>query len=889
MRSINIKKWTRDLPIRSRLLYGYLLIFLVVILVGNTVIYLFSRSVINKDLTDELSSSTLANRLMIEAAIKNSVIDQLRMVAEQNLEIVIGIYQDNLKEAEAKQRATRILLNQSIGKSGYLYVVNSQGTIVVHPQKELINTPLLPEQDNQGRVNQKYGYLDFQSTASAARGWTSNMAHYRTYFGPWDWIITAAIQRDDFSSHLNRDELRKSVLANRFGETGYSFVMDTVGNLLIHPKQEGQNIYTLEDVDGYKFIQEICSLRQGKKYFTWQNPGEQEPREALIYFDHIPELDWIVLSAGFIEEFHRPLADLRLLITGIVLLLSGLIIALTWQISNTITEPIRHLSKGLRAVSQGDFSKRLSPTSKDELGQLEHHFNSFLDQLEISNRKLNESEKGFRSIFENSVEGIFQFDMAGNILNVNPSFVAMLGYNSSQSLLDEKVNFYRDLVVQKEVCNSIREELIGERTVKGIEVQLYRKSRAVFWCLLNAHSVHTTGSDEISHIEGFLSDIDDRKVAQEGQEKVLEDMEVIVAKRTTELSDRIAELEQEKQLNRYMSEMADMMQSCRSTPETFPVIKQYLNKLFPDDTCKLYLHDETRKLIDQVVPAPQHPSLVSSLTNDSCWALRQGKNYLFHEMDRDMSCEHAGNAPHGYICIPLIASGITVGMLHIVFQEMAHSNQENREIVLERKIRLSTRLADHLSLAFANLKLQEELKLKSIQDSLTGLANRRHMEEILQRQFHRLMRYETPCSLIMLDVDFFKRFNDTYGHEMGDFVLQKLGSYLKENTRGGDLACRYGGEEFIIIMIDTDTKQARDKAEKIRSEVADTLSLPHLSETLQITVSCGVATAPAHGSNMKELLKSVDTALYMAKNRGRNRVEVAEDQELSEVNTEPGP
>ena len=876
---MNVMKWSRDLPIRSRLLYGYLLIFLVVILIGNTFIYLFSRSAINKDIAGELSNSALANRLMIEAAIKSSVIDQLRVVTEQNLEIIIGIYQENMKEADAKQFAANMLMSQSIGTSGHLYVVNSHGTVLVHPETDLVGKTISGSVGEEKSVEQKYGYLTYDHNTPQVKSWALGQAHYRTYFGPWDWIVAATIRKNDFSSHLNLDELRKSILANRFGDTGYSFVMDSVGNLLVHPKREGQNIYNLEDSRGNKFIQEIAQSRQGKGRYTWRNPGDQEFREALVYYDYIPELDWIVVSTGFLEEFYQPLKDLRFILIAIVILLSGLILGLTWYFSNTITKPIKHLTLGLKAASGGDFSKRLAPNSKDELGKLEHHFNTFLDQLERSNAKLFESEKGFRSIFENSVEGIFQFDMEGNILKVNPSFVAMLGYDSSQSLLAQHINFYGDLVVKKELCSTIKEDLIGERTVKGFEVQLYRKSGAVFWCLLNARGVHKTGSDEISHIEGFLADIDDRKIAQEGQEKVLMDMEGIVAKRTAELSTRISELEHRNQLNRYMSEMADMMQSCRSTQETFPVIKQYLKKLFPTDACTLYLHDETRRLIDQVVPTPSTSSFSSSLTNDSCWALRQGKNYLFSDMDPEMACEHAGDVPKDYICMPLIANGITIGLLHIVFEEPDQLDREGTHELLDRKIRLCSRLADHLSLAFANLKLQEELKLKSIQDSLTGLANRRHMEEILQRQFHRLKRYQTPCSLIMLDVDHFKRFNDTYGHDMGDFVLQKLGTYLKDNTRGEDLACRYGGEEFILIMVDTDTQQAADKAEKIRIEIAETLSLPHLSETLQVTVSCGVATAPLHGRNMKELLKSVDTALYSAKKSGRNCIAVAQHKE----------
>ncbi|NNK93168.1 MAG: GGDEF domain-containing protein, partial [Desulfobacterales bacterium] len=154
--------------------------------------------------------------------------------------------------------------------------------------------------------------------------------------------------------------------------------------------------------------------------------------------------------------------------------------------------------------------------------------------------------------------------------------------------------------------------------------------------------------------------------------------------------------------------------------------------------------------------------------------------------------------------------------------------------------------------------------------------NRRYMEEIMQRQFHRLLRYNTPCSLIMIDVDHFKKFNDKYGHDMGDFVLCELGRYLQDNSRGEDLACRFGGEEFIIIMVDTDIDRAHRKAKKMCAEISQAISIPHLSQKIGITVSIGVASSPVHGKNMTDLLKSADNALYQAKSNGRNRVEVAE-------------
>jgi len=852
------------------------MVFLLVVFIGNTIIYYYFLTTISRGTTAELSNNTLSIRATIEAAAKTTLTNQLRVIAERNLEIVTSIYKEDLKEKEAKERAAKILASQSIGKSGFLYVVNSLGTIQIHPNAELIGK-IIPDHDVMfGRTQRKFGYLEYNKTErneSAPR----TKALYMTYFGPWDWIISATIDKNELLNLLDINTLRKAILANQTGKTGIPFVLDSKGNLVIHTNREGQNVSNELESDGKNLISEMIKTQNGRMLISWQSPGEHDAEDRLIYYDYIPELDWIVASSCSKDELYQPLRVLRTITFVTLICLLILAFTLTWHISNTITQPIKYLMRGLKAVANGDFTRRLSPKSTDELGQLESYFNTFIAQLEESNTRLHESEKGFRSIFENSVEGIFQFDMSGNIIKVNPSFVSMLGYNSAQALLDEGVNIHSDLIVKKEIWNDLIELIISERTVKGFELQLCKRSGAVFWCLLNARGIHGMQSGEITCIEGFLSDINERKAAQAGQQKILEDLETMVDQRTIELSNRISELEQRDMLNRYMGEMGDMLQSCRSIEETYPVIDQYLKKLFPRDSCALYLHDDTRQIIDRVVPTTLEPEPYSSMTNDSCWALRRGKGYLFKDMAEDLTCDHVEEAPHGYVCCPLIAHGVTIGLLHILFDEAGDiQKSEQTPLHHERKTRLCSRLAEHLSLALANLKLQEELKVKSTQDSLTGLANRRYMEEIMQRQFHRLLRYNTPCSLIMIDVDHFKKFNDKYSHDMGDYVLCELGRYLQENTRGEDLACRFGGEEFIIIMVDTDTGQAHRKAGKMCAEISQAVSIPHQSQTIHITVSIGVASSPAHGKNMTDLLKSADNALYQAKNNGRNRVEVAQ-------------
>ncbi len=880
---MDIKKWTINLPVRQKMLYSYLLTFLIVVVIGNSYLFFFARSAILESAENELRSTTLAVKSMVKTAFNVSVTNYLQTIAEKNLEILVNLYLQDLKEEKAKALAAQILSSQSIGKTGSLYAFNSFGIVEVHPDQNLVGEDFSSHNYISLQKQRKYGYLEYVEEEHAEE-LDRVRALYMTYFGPWDWIISASSYKDELISLFNADDLRQNILSIHFGRTGYPFVMDSKGNMLVHPKLQGQNLYNAEDENGRKFIKEMCEKKNGTMVYSWKNPGESQSREALAVYSYIPELNWIIASSSYFDEFYGPLATLRLFNLGTLILVTIVIFVISRMVSGSITKPIMGLMAGLKAVSRGDFTTRLTPGSTDEIGRLETHFNTFIAQLEESNTKLNESEKSFRSIFENSVEGIFQFNMEGRILKVNSSFVAMLGYSSGQELIREGTNFHQHLILRKDLWNTILDLIISDGAVKGLEVQIARKSGTVFWCLLNARGIYDRGSDEITRIEGFLSDINDKRIAQEGQKQILEDLEGMVDERTVELSSRIAELEQRNQLSLSMGEMGDMLQSCRNIVETYPVISQYLKIFFPQDSCILFLHDNDKKMIDKVVPSMSEADPFVSMTNDSCWALRQGKTYLFTDnMNQELTCDHVDSAPHGYICIPLIAHGVTIGLLHIMFHQNDYVDAEQQAAELGRKTRLCSRLGEHLSLALVNLKLREELKVKSIQDSLTGLANRSHMEEILQRQFYRMLRYKTPCSLIMLDVDHFKRFNDTYGHDMGDCVLRELGAYLKDNTRGEDLACRYGGEEFVIIMVATEIENAKKKAERIRTGIAEVITIPYLSEILHVTVSIGVATSPLHAQSAKGLFKAADNALYRAKENGRNRVEVAEEKNIRSV------
>ena len=230
---------------------------------------------------------------------------------------------------------------------------------------------------------------------------------------------------------------------------------------------------------------------------------------------------------------------------------------------------------------------------------------------------------------------------------------------------------------------------------------------------------------------------------------------------------------------------------------------------------------------------------------------------------------------HMYVCLPLLAQGETLGILYLADGPV--SNDKADEARMAEKCKLAKILADNIGLGIANLKLRESMRNMSIRDPLTGLFNRRYMQEALAQEQHRARRNAAKLAIIMIDIDHFKRFNDSFGHDGGDAVLRALGAFLKNNVRGSDVACRYGGEEFALILSPSTQEGARQRAEKIR-EGAALLSVSHANQPLgAVTLSLGVAIFPDDASEAEAIVKAADVALYQAKRGGRNRVFMSEE------------
>jgi len=277
----------------------------------------------------------------------------------------------------------------------------------------------------------------------------------------------------------------------------------------------------------------------------------------------------------------------------------------------------------------------------------------------------------------------------------------------------------------------------------------------------------------------------------------------------------------------------------------------------------------SNKFVEPVATWGTVPTEQTPFATFECWALRRSRVHWVEDIACGLACPHlqVHPLPAASVCIPMLAQGETLGLLYLRTQEPGQFPIAKRQ--------LAVTVAEQIALALANLKLRENLREQSIRDPLTGLFNRRYLEESLEREVSRAERKHHPLGIIMLDVDHFKKFNDKFGHNAGDAVLRELGQFLLKHIRGSDIACRYGGEELTLILPEAPLEILKQRAEQLREAVKH-LKVHNPQEMVGvITLSIGVACFPEHGLTGEAVLEAADAALYRAKEGGRDRVAIA--------------
>lgn len=389
----------------------------------------------------------------------------------------------------------------------------------------------------------------------------------------------------------------------------------------------------------------------------------------------------------------------------------------------------------------------------------------------------------------------------------------------------------------------------------------------LLWYLRRTRAVELTVAERTAQLS---REVEEHKRTEDSLQAAHDDLE----RRVADVNQRSREIE-------LLSEMGDLLQTCQDLPEACNVVARFGERLFPRESGVLFMFNESRRFLEASTkwgPTAVGETLFSS---DECWSLRRGQIHSVTDRTDSLVCVHLGEDAPGrlsYYCLPLSALGQTIGVLHIQRALDASSGQAEDQanaLADQSRKRLAVAMAEHAAMAFANLRLRETLRQQSIRDPLTMLFNRRYMEESVEREVHRARRASSSLGVIILDLDHFKDFNDTYGHEAGDLVLKSFARLLQGSVRGEDIPCRFGGEEFVVILPNASLESSRQKAESLRRQSAG-LELEYGGGKLPgITISVGVAVLEAGDTGGSSLLQAADEALYRAKRAGRDRVEVA--------------
>ena len=456
-------------------------------------------------------------------------------------------------------------------------------------------------------------------------------------------------------------------------------------------------------------------------------------------------------------------------------------------------------------------------------------------------------QQEWQTLFDSLQEFLFVLDTEGTVLHINRVVSQRLGW-AAEDIVGQNVLMVHPPESREEATSAVGEMVLGQRD--GCSLPLYTKNGLTIPVETRITHGRWRGRDAMFGVSRDIS----ARIADE----------VALQAANASLTARLAELRHRDEEFVLLREIGALLQLCGSQEEACRVIGRQMTSLFASEGGGLYTLRQSGEALETRLHWGHKGLEGQVFAPDDCWAMRRGTAHLTTGLENDLVCPHVGAlSSAASLCVPLTAQGETLGILHL--------RGNNGELTVGRQQFVQT-VADTIALALANLKLRESLREQSIHDRLTGLFNRRYMEETLGLQIAASSRARQSIGMIMIDIDHFKPINDNHGHLAGDAVLSWLGELLEASVRAGDVVCRFGGDEFAIVMLDTSIDLARARAEEVREAVADMRVMYEGHILDPVTLSLGVAVFPADGIMTDELIRAADAALYRAKEAGRDQV-----------------
>jgi len=462
----------------------------------------------------------------------------------------------------------------------------------------------------------------------------------------------------------------------------------------------------------------------------------------------------------------------------------------------------------------------------------------------------------FKAVLEGTTDVIAVKDREGRYLLINPA-----GCRNLKSARDEILGKTDLDFLTEDTAASVMQA--DAAIVRSGETRTFEQVASVddqTWTFLSTKAPYKSATGEVLGVIAISRDITERKRMEEG-----------MAEQNVERGAAISLLQRQSHDLTALSEMARLLQSTYAVDEVYELVGQFARRLF-GSAGGFGVIASSRTRVDQVAYWGTEKAEPPFQPTD-CWALRTGRPHA--SSVGGTLCRHLSAAERTTLCVPMVAQGETLGVLQL-----------HGELPRGAREQLLDAFTEQLSLAIANLRLRETLRSQAIRDPLTTLYNRRYMDETLLREIARVKRAQAPLSVIMVDIDHFKRLNDSAGHGAGDEVLKRVAQHLKNGVRREDVACRYGGEEFALILPELSLDCAVERAERLRVDI-EGLSFEIADQPVgPVTASFGVACFPVHGATGEALIRRADHALYQAKAGGRNRVVAAGALDVAAVRDE---
>ncbi len=536
--------FSRGIKTRNKLLLAYLGLSIPLLIITSLAVLSIVKHSIEHNIESQLQNATDSIVSLVRGTASASIKNYLRAVAEKNLDIANHVYRTHLEGRMSREAAVgkirEILLSQVIGDTGYIYCINSQGIAVVHPRTGVEGWNWSTAAFVRQQIQQKTGYLEYD-WKNPGETHTRPKALYMVYFEPLDWIISVSTYREEFASLINVEDLRDSVMAYKFGESGYSYIADDQGNTIIHPELPDYNIHQAGESEA-KFFDDMVQRREGRIHYRWKNPSDPASREKLVIYNTIPEYHWIIASSTYTDEIYAPLYKIRRVIIAVTITLVGGYVFLALAISSHLSKPIHKLIEQFRAGAGGDLSVRFDDASTAETKELSHWFNTFMEQLnayqeslktEILERKhaqkdLEQSESKYRLLADNIKDVIWMLDMNMQYTYVSPASILLQGWAPEEML---KMTIEQTLTpgAFETAAQIIAKELeTGEATgdferSRVLELELNRKDGSTVWSEITATLI--VGEDgKPDGILGVARDISDRRNAEAEKQELQEQL-----------------------------------------------------------------------------------------------------------------------------------------------------------------------------------------------------------------------------------------------------------------------------------------------------------------------------------------------------------------------------